>query len=190
MKVLLLGPPHPVVEQHLLASGDTYRWYEGPLAPQFRPLRDAEFLVSYGYKHIIRPWVIELFPARIINLHISLLPWNRGADPNLWSILENTPKGVTIHLVDSGVDTGPILFQRDVAMAEEDTLRSSYRRLSRAIEAMFEEHWVTIRAGKATPHPQTKQGTLHRLRDREKVAHLLTDGWDTPVRQLIGRTIY
>ena len=169
------------------ASGDSCQRYEGPLDPELRPLQKSEFLVSYGYTHIIRPWAIERFPRRIINLHISLLPWNRGADPNLWSFLDSTPKGVTIHMVDPGIDTGPILFQRKVTMAEDDTLRSSYHRLSGAVEALFEEHWTDIRSGQVTPRPQPQEGTLHRLRDRETVSHLLSEGWDTPVRQLIGQ---
>lgn len=188
MKVLLLGPSHPGVEQQLRASGDSYQRHEDPLDPELEPLQEAEFVVSYGYTHIIKPWVIERFPARIINLHISLLPWNRGADPNLWSFLDNTPKGVTIHQVDRGVDTGPILFQQEVTMAEDDTLRSSYERLSQAVEALFEEHWAGMRTGEARPRTQATEGTLHRRRDLESVAHLLTDGWDTPVRQLIGWT--
>eukprot|EP00392_Amoebophrya_sp_AT5.2_P019205 g19951.t1 len=63
-----------------------------------------DYCVSYGYRHIIRTPVIEgMFDRkRIINLHISYLPYNRGADPNLWSILERTPPGVTIHHIDEG----------------------------------------------------------------------------------------
>ena len=44
---------------------------------------------------------------------MSYLPWNRGADPNFWSILEDTPKGVTIHIMDESIDTGDILYQKD-----------------------------------------------------------------------------
>ena len=50
----------------------------------------------------------------IINLHISYLPYNRGAHPNFWSFVENTPSGVSIHQVDSGIDTGKIVIQKQI----------------------------------------------------------------------------
>jgi len=45
-----------------------------------------ELIVSYNYRYLIPPEVTGMFPEpRIVNLHISLLPWNRGAYPNVWS---------------------------------------------------------------------------------------------------------
>ena len=61
-----------------------------------------DFIISFGYRHIIKEDIIDKFINKIINLHISYLPYNKGADPNLWSYLENTPKGVTIHYIDKG----------------------------------------------------------------------------------------
>ncbi|MCL0081308.1 hypothetical protein M1N64_03665 [Peptococcaceae bacterium] len=49
---------------------------------------------------------MDKFQGRAINLHISFLPWNRGADPNFWSFIENAPVGVSIHYLDEGIDTG------------------------------------------------------------------------------------
>src|SRR4249920_3718709 len=68
-----------------------------------------ELVISYSYKHILKQEVLDVLPAKFINLHISFLPFNRGADPNAWSFLEDTPKGVSIHLIDHGVDTGRVL---------------------------------------------------------------------------------
>ena len=60
-------------------------------------------------------------------MHISLLPWNRGYHPNIWSFLEDTPKGVTIHYINEGIDTGDIIVQKEIVIDEDkETLKSSY----------------------------------------------------------------
>ena len=48
----------------------------------------------------------------MINLHISYLPYNKGAHPNFWSWVKNTPKGVSIHLISEKIDAGDIIFQK------------------------------------------------------------------------------
>ena len=51
---------------------------------------------------------------KIINLHISYLPYNKGAHPNFWSFADNTPSGVTIHEVNENLDSGNIIFQKKI----------------------------------------------------------------------------
>ena len=65
----------------------------------------------------------------MINIHISMLPWNCGADPNFWSWFYATPKGVSIHCIDSGIDTGGLLTQAEIMFPAGETLRTSYDRL-------------------------------------------------------------
>jgi methionyl-tRNA formyltransferase len=148
---------------------------------------DPALLVSHGYRRIIRAPVLERFPGRVINLHISLLPYNRGTDPNLWSALEGTPAGVTIHFVDEGVDTGDVIAQREVALSDDETLASSYTRLQEEMAALLREQWPAIRAGTCARVPQTGPATAHRAADRAAVEHLLSRGWDTPLGELRGR---
>lgn len=78
-----------------------------------------DFIITYSYKYIIKGGVIDLMKGKIINLHISLLPWNKGADPK-WSFLEDTPKGVTIHLIDRDVNTKMDYKITKVMMEKED----------------------------------------------------------------------
>ncbi len=189
MNVLLLGSEHPRIERVLEDVGDAYRRTEEPLSPSDDLLEWAEWLVSFGYRHIVKPEVLALFPGRVINLHISLLPWNRGADPNVWSFLEDTPAGVTIHLMDEGLDTGDILAQRQVSHDSDDTLRTSYERLITEIEDLFAERWPDIRQGRITPISQQGEGTLHRSADLEAYSYLMTEGWDTPIRYLQGKAL-
>ena len=124
MNVLYLGPERPVFEKYFHSVGDSIKRYEETLTPDNSVLQDVEFIVSYGYQKIIKQNVLDLFVGRVINLHISLLPWNRGADPNFWSFIEHTPKGVTIHQIEAGIDTGAILVQKEVSFTEDETLRT------------------------------------------------------------------
>lgn len=184
MQIWLLGPSHPQVEACLASLGDTVSRTEAPLPALAGLETRPDFLVSYGYRHIIGPDWVAAFPRRIVNLHIAYLPWNRGAAPNLWSILEDTPKGVSLHFIDSGLDTGALIAQRRVEPRAGDTLATSYARLIQAVEALLAEVWLELRAGRIEGTPQPAGGTLHRLRDQAAVAPLLTNGWDTPLEGL------
>jgi len=184
MKVLFLGPADSPLVDYLRAQRDTVIASGDPIDAQRVERSAPDFIVSYGYRHILRGAVVRRYAQRAVNLHISYLPWNRGADPNLWSFVEDSPKGVTIHYIDEGVDTGDIIAQRRVAHREGDTLRSSYDRLQQQVRLLFEEYWPAIRAGTCPRAKQAGEGSSHRVKDREKLAHLLTEGWDTPVAAL------
>ena len=109
-----------------------------------KEITQYDWIISYGYHHIISSELIKEAKNPIINLHISYLPFNRGTHPNYWSFKENTPKGVSIHFIDNGIDTGPILIQRKCSFNKNDTLYSSYRRLKKTIEDMFYESFEKI----------------------------------------------
>lgn len=189
MKILMLGPERVAMKSALESFGDTVSFMEEKITPGCEPAKCADFLISYGYRHIIGQKVLDLFRRCAINLHISYLPWNRGSDPNLWSFLEDTPKGVTIHYLDRGLDTGDILVRKEIVHRPDDTLRSSYNRLAEAIELLLMQVWSDIRAGKHPASPQPPGGTSHRLSERDRFAHLLSKGWDTPVADLNGRAL-
>ena len=189
MKILLLGPERPELEEYLASFGDELVRAEKMLTPKSAKLRGVDWLVSYGYRYIIKPEVLDLLPGRAINLHISYLPFNRGADPNLWSFLEDSPKGVTVHQIDQGLDTGDILAQEPVVMESQDTLSSSYDRLSMAMLNLFRRVWPEIRTGKLVGRKQLDGGSAHCAKDKTTYEHLLVTGWDTPVKELMGKAL-
>ena len=189
MRILFLGPDRPELEEYLASLGDEIVRAEKRLTPSSAKLRGIDSLVSYGYRHIIRPEVLDLCPGRAINLHISYLPFNRGTDPNLWSFLEDSPKGVTIHQIDQALDTGDILAQEQVVMEPHDTLSSSYNRLSAAMLNLFRLVWPDIRAGRLVGWKQPDGGSAHYAKDKVAYEHLLVSGWDTRVAGLIGKAI-
>jgi methionyl-tRNA formyltransferase len=93
MRILLLSPYPERIIDTFCDEGD-----EVTIRTASVTKTDADFIVSYGYRYMLRRPIIGTVPA--INLHISYLPWNRGADSNLWSWIDGTPKGVTIHDID------------------------------------------------------------------------------------------
>lgn len=187
MRILFLGYPDSGLIPWLRQRGEDVFVREEKLTPADFQNAEFDFLVSYGYRHILKKDVLDRFPSRAINLHVSFLPWNRGADPNAWSFLEDTPKGVTIHHIDEGVDTGDIIVQQLVDLPEHETLAQTYGRLQDSIQALFRENWDQIRAGRAKRLPQPAGGSVHKRSDRSRFEKLLTAGWDTPVSQLVNR---
>ena len=188
-KILWLGPKKPELADWLETQGWLVFDTEGALSPEYPILEEVDWLISYGYRHIIRPDVLALFPNRALNLHISYLPWNRGADPNLWSFLEDSPKGVTIHLIDEGLDTGPVLAQREVVFGPGHTLGTSYKLLCLEIESLFMETWPLIAQGQIEAKMQTGEGSFHKVKHKAPFAHLLHSSWETPVADLVGKGI-
>lgn len=155
-----------------------------PLAPADMAKISPDIAISYSYRHIIRPAVLSLLNDRFFNLHVSLLPFNRGADPNAWSFLNDTPKGVTIHRLDAGLDTGPIVAQREVLFNEEEcTLGSTYAVLQASIQDLFRQNWDAIACGEAPKYHQMQGGTHHNSREFAAIrAELMgKEGWSVPI---------
>ncbi len=186
MHILFLGPPCERIENALLKNGHSIFRTEEPFTLALLEEHSFDFGISYRFKHIIGKPEIDWFNDKLINLHISYLPWNRGADPNLWSWIDNTPKGVTIHNIDEGCDTGDILLQEYVNFTVQDeTLRTSYTKLSHTIETLFINNMQNILAQSLKPRKQEEQGSFHLASNKLNLLYLLEqDGWDTHVKNL------
>jgi len=186
-KILFLGPEDSPLYVWLQKLGENVIQTSDKVTTHFIEREKINFLLSFGYRHILRRDILDKFPNRAVNLHISYLPWNRGADPNFWSFVENTPKGVTIHYLDEGVDTGDIIVQEELKFdSENETLATSYEKLQSAIQELFKKHWRAIKSGTCQRYKQVGKGSSHKLKDKEALSHLLTDGWNTPVSELKG----
>lgn len=132
--------------------------------------------VSAYFGYIISPAFLDIFPRGIVNLHPSLLPYNRGAYPNVWSIVDETPAGVTLHYIDEGIDTGDILAQVEEEVRPSDTGETLYHRLEQAAVSLFCESWPRFKLGQLKPIPQSPDaGTHHRRADVETIDRIDLD---------------
>ncbi len=148
---------------------DGSRLQEPEIKDAIRSLRgDMGFSVLFNY--LLKAEFLEIFPRGVINLHPSLLPYNRGQNPNVWSIIEETPAGATIHYVDEHLDTGDIIAQREVPVEPVDTGESLYRKLEGEALALVKQAWPSICAGGIPGRRQDLgKGTFHRTRDLESI---------------------
>jgi methionyl-tRNA formyltransferase len=189
MKVLLLSPYPEFLTPALEATGDTYRSLtvrlEDEVAAGFK-LSQCDFIVSFGYRHIISGKILNAMDTRIINIHISFLPWNRGSDPNFWSWFDDTPKGVTIHRIDQGLDTGNIIVQQLIrSWPQNTTLKSSHERLMMIGAKLFADNWRNLRRdGLGTRAQDPRYGSAHKKADKDRIFNELPLGWDTPVKYI------
>ena len=131
--------------------------------------------VSAFFGHIIRKPLIEIFPKGIVNLHTSLLPLNRGSWPNVWTIVDGTPAGVTMHLVDEGVDTGPILAQTSVKVLPTDNGRTLNERLETAAVELFRDKWSDFANDKLVAAPQQGPSSTHKVKDADRIDEINLD---------------
>ncbi|HTY43238.1 MAG TPA: formyltransferase family protein [Thermoanaerobaculia bacterium] len=126
----------------------------------------ADIGVSVSFGYILPHDVWTAFPAGCVNLHTGYLPYNRGAYPNVWSIVDRTPAGVTLHYVDDGIDTGDVIAQEPVPVEPIDTAASLFTRLEDAAARLFEETWPRLEAGTAGRRRQEPgSGSSHRVSD-------------------------
>lgn len=105
-------------------------------------LREAGvgLVVLAGYMRMLKAPMLEAFPNRIVNIHPSLLPKFPGIES--WKqALEagETVTGVTVHYVDAGMDTGPIIAQREVPVMPDDTPETLHARIQVAEHAIYPE---------------------------------------------------
>jgi methionyl-tRNA formyltransferase len=179
MKVLLLSPYAQMLHNALDVCGDKSCEPDHGFFPQ------VDFIVCFGYREIIREPTIRLYEDRIINIHISFLPWNRGADPNFWSWFDDTPKGVTIHRVDEGIDTGNIIVQQQVTKWHSgETLRSSWYYLMAHAKKLFQDNWINIRRDGLPTRKADHVGSFHKAADKDQWFNQLASGWETPVKEV------
>ena len=92
--------------------------------------RDVDLVVCAGFMWLLRDNFLERFPNRVVNTHAAYLPEFPGASP-IADALEAGAKetGATVHLVDSGVDSGPILAQERVPIEPGDTVETLWPRV-------------------------------------------------------------
>lgn len=149
---------------------------------------DPELIVSYNYKYMIGEDVIDYMQGNIINLHISYLPWNRGASPNIWSFIDDTPKGVTIHQISPKCDEGKILYQKESFFCpEKETFETVYTQLHEEITELFKTHWEEIRDKNYRLYEQKGNGSYHTMKDLKEINEHIEFQWNDNIAMFLEK---
>src|SRR5206468_3467412 len=105
-----------------------------------RMLRDAdvELVVLAGFMRVLKAPMLDAFPRRIINIHPSLLPKFPGIEAWKQALAaDGKTTGCTVHYVESGIDTGEIIAQREVPISPGDTPATLHERIQLAEYALY-----------------------------------------------------
>lgn len=106
----------------------------------------AEILLSFQAAWILAAPLIETPSLGALNLHFGPLPRYRGVAPIAWAIMNGERStGVTLHHIDTGVDSGPVIASAVVPIDESDTGRTLYDKCLVAAVRLFRDRWPTLR---------------------------------------------
>ena len=153
-----------------------------------------DLIVSYTYRYIIKLDIIELYKNRIVNIHNSYLPFNKGTSPNLWSIIDNTPKGVTIHFVNDKIDDGDIITQQLVEFDYNDTLCSSYFKLDYVAKKLLIQIIPYFNKWKDMSKRSNYKGTYHNNKQSLVLLEIIKYNYNLKIKEFLhilnSKTIY
>lgn len=140
--------------------------------PPLKIFKQSDFILSFGFRKIIKENIIKKIKKPIFNIHLSYLPFNRGAHPNFWSFIENTPAGVSIHKIDKGIDTGNIILRKrisfNIKLDKFSTFKKTYNCLFLEAEKLFKKNFNKIYDKKYKIILNNHKGTFHYKKDLPK----------------------
>lgn len=122
----------------------------------------ADVYVVAAFGQILSQEILDLPKYGCVNIHASLLPKYRGAAPIQWAILNGEDKtGVTIMQMDAGVDTGDMLFRKEVKIEETDTAATLEDKLARAGAELIVPALEAIERKEAVPEHQKEEDSCY-----------------------------
>ena len=187
-KILFLG--YSAKETKIIdkiKENKNYQIFHSKKKIKLSDLESINFIISFGYRHLINREILKI-SKKIINLHISYLPYNKGAHSNFWSFAENTPSGVSIHKVDKGIDTGNIIYQKllDFELNKNKkklTFRNTYSTLISEIENLFINNIKNILNNEYDEFEQIGNGSYHNANELPAIMK----SWDQNIFKTITK---
>lgn len=159
---VLTPPPIKVLSQSLGIPVIQPERLRDPSAMETLHNWAPELIVVTAFGQILRPTVLELPRYGCINVHASLLPRWRGAAPIQAAILaDDEQTGITIMRMDAGIDTGPMLSQRNLPIQPDDTAASLSERLANLGAELLLDVLTGYLQGELIPQPQTETGATY-----------------------------
>lgn len=138
-----------------------------PIAP--------DYLACFYFDYVLDDRFLNLPSVDTINVHPGFLPYNKGFYYYVWSVLDGTPAGVSVHRMNSVADAGDLYAQAQVQVTPQDTGDTLYRKHEDAAVALFRATLPTILDGSYRGHVQRNPGTRHKLSEMRDLLKLDPD---------------
>lgn len=137
---------------------------------------EVNLILLAWWPDIVKQAVLSIPKIGVINFHPSLLPYNRGKNYNFWTIIEDSPFGVSIHFVDQNIDSGDIIFQREIEKDWTDTGQSLYNKASETMLNLFYEKYKEIRELRFNRVPQDlTKGSFRLAKEMSQISKIELD---------------
>lgn len=172
--LVIVNGEGPVQELAMLHKVSCEEWRDSShLCKRLREEPELDLGILAWWPKLIKSDLLAIPKQGFINFHPSLLPYNRGKHYNFWAIVESAPFGVSIHKVDAGIDSGPILFQRSISYSWQDTGGSLYDKAQQAMLELFIASYPQIRTGQYTERVQDNAiGSLHYAKELDAASQI------------------
>lgn len=133
---------------------------------------EPELVVSSGFEYKVPKQLIEIPEKGIVNLHPSLLPYNRGSHPYIWPIIEDSMPGVSVHYMNEEIDEGPIIDRKKVEKKPCDTAKSLHDRLMQEQFDLFIDVWPDVKKGVKADEQDPQKGNTHYSSELDEVCEI------------------
>lgn len=138
--------------------------------------KEFELGVLAWWPKIVKEPLLSLPRNGFINFHPSLLPYNRGKHYNFWALVEQCPFGVSLHKVDTGIDTGDIVSQREISYNWEDNGETLYKKAQTEIVKLFKRTYPSLRKGEVISKTQDlSKGSFRLSSEIDKASEIKID---------------
>lgn len=155
------------------------QWASDNMPPGFvlcNEITESDIIISILYEHLLPPYVLE--NTQCFNFHPGILPEYRGAGAFSWGLINKAQKsGITLHLIDEGIDTGNVIEIREFIISPKDTAYTLYQKGQDLIYKMFTNWFHDLLLGNyiATPQPEERAATYYRkdLNKAKDITHII-----------------
>ena len=138
---------HPFCESHGIQTIDTVNVNSEETVEAVKSLK-PDYLFTLGWSQIFREDFIRCFSQFVVGTHPSKLPYGRGRAPLPWTIIEGlTESAISFFKIDTGVDTGMLIAQREFKIAKDAYVSDLYATVARELSLGFLEIYQQIQAG-------------------------------------------
>jgi methionyl-tRNA formyltransferase len=139
-------------------------------------LPEVDYIILAWWPNIIGKEIIDFPKIGAINFHPSYLPFNRGKNYNFWTIIEKCKFGVSLHFVDQGIDSGDVIFQKEITKSWEDNGETLYVKAKTGMLDLFQESYAKILNGDYIRSKQDKNaGSFHYEKELDEASILELD---------------